>query len=178
MKISTLELLKKLQKRYGVRGKPSGSFGKIMQKLLALAFSELGYRNIVERGTQGVDIDITSGQTKFAVEAKVTEGTSIVISSDNIQALKERGYDGYEPLIVVLQLAPLENWECARLAADEIPTGEILIESLRRWRIKDLETKLSAVFDGVVEKHFSGVEQDGEQYLKKQLRQAGITSKE
>jgi Holliday junction resolvase len=179
MKVETFVLLQKLQKKFGIKGTPSGSFGKIVQKLLALSFHEMGFTNIVERGVQGVDIDITSeSNQKFALEVKTTEKLSISLTPDNVQALRDRAHDGYQPIIAVLRLAPLENWILAKIPIDEIPTGEILIESLRRYRMEDLENQLCPKFDIVVRKHFNGVWKRGEQYLKEQLRKVGIMAQE
>ena len=175
MKVETLELLQKLRKKFGIKGTPSGSFGKILQKLLALSFHEMGFTNIVERGVQGVDIDITSeSNQKFAIEVKTTEKLSISLTTDNVQALRDRIHDGYQPVIAVLRLAPLENWILAKIPMDEIPTGEVLIESLRRYWMKDLGSQLCPKFDIVVRKHFKGVWNRGEQYLKEYLRKVGI----
>lgn len=175
MKIETLELLQKLQKKFGIKGTPSGSFGKIVQKLLALTFHEMGYVNIVERGVQGVDIDMTSeSNQKFAIEVKTTEKLSIPLTLDNVQALRDRTHDGYQPVIAVLRLAPLENWILAKIPMDKIPRGDILIESLRRYRMKELESRLCPKFDIVVRKHFMGVWNRGEQYLKEHLGKVGI----
>lgn len=179
MKVETLGLLQRLQKKFGVRGTPSGPFGKIVQKLLALSFYEIGGANIIERGVQGVDIDITlESNQKYALEVKTTEQLSFSLSSDNVQALLERTHDGYQPIIAVLRLAPLENWVFAKMSINEIPTGEILIERLRQYRMKDLENKLCPKFDIVTQKHFKGVLAGGEQYLKEQLRKVGIVTKE
>lgn len=179
MKMETLKHLQDLQKKFGVRGSPSGPFGKIVQKLLALSFHEAGFTNIVERGVQGVDIDITgSPEQKFTFEVKTTEKLSISLSSDNIDALRDRSKDGYSTIIAVLRLSPLEDWILAKFPINEIPTGGVLIESLRRYRMKDLESQLSPIFDKVVQKHFDGTLKRGEQYLKEQLKQAGITAKE
>ena len=179
MKVETLELLQKLQKKFGIKGTPSGPFGKIVQKLLALSFHEMGFTNIVERGVQGVDIDITSeSNQKFALEVKTTEKLSIPLTPDNVQALRDRTHDGYQPVIAVLRLAPLENWILAEIPMDEVPTGETLIESLRLHRMKDLESQLCPKFDIVVRKHFKGVLNRGEQYLKEQLRKVGIMAQD
>lgn len=179
MKIETLKLLQELQKKFGVRGSPSGSFGKIVQKLLALSFHEIGFSNVVERGVQGADIDITgTSNQKFTFEVKTTEKLSISLSSDNVDALRDRIKDGYLPVIAVLRLSPLEDWIFAKIQIDEVPIGAVLIESLRRYRMKDLESQLSTIFDKVVQKHFDGIMKKGEQYLKEQLKQAGITAKE
>ncbi|HUU87960.1 MAG TPA: hypothetical protein VMX17_09415 [Candidatus Glassbacteria bacterium] len=179
MKVETLELLQKLQKKFGINGTPSGPFGKIVQKVLALSFHEMGFTNIVERGVQGVDIDVTSeSNQKFALEVKTTEKLSIPLSSDNVQALRDRTHDGYEPVIAVLRLAPLENWIIAKMQMDEIPTGEMLIESLRFYRMKHLESQLCPKFDIVLRKHFKDVLNRGEQYLKEQLRKVGIMARD
>jgi len=179
MKVETLELLQKLQKKFGVKGTPSGPFGKILQKLLALSFHEMGFTNIIERGVQGVDIDITSeSNQKFALEVKTTEKLSIPLTPDNVQALRDRTHDGYQPVVAVLRLAPLENWILAKIPMDEIPTGDMLIESLRLHRMKDLESQLCPKFDIVVRKQFKGVLNRGEQYLKEQLRKVGIMAQD
>lgn len=179
MKVETLELLQKLQKKFGIKGTPSGPFGKIVQKLLALSFHEMGFTNIVERGVQGVDIDITSeSNQKFTIEVKTTEKLSIPLTPDNVQALRDRIHDGYQPVIAVLRLAPLENWILAKISTDEIPIGKILIESLRPYRMNDLESQLCPKFDIVVRKHFKGVWNRGEQYLKEYLRKVGIMAQD
>jgi Holliday junction resolvase len=175
MKVETLELLQKFQKKFGVKGTPSGPFGKIVQKLLALSFHEMGFSNIVERGVQGVDIDITSkSNRKFAFEVKTTEKLSIYLTADNVEALRDRIHDGYQPIIAVLRLAPLENWILAEIPMGGIPTGKMLIESLRQYRMKDLENQLRPKFDIVVRKHFKGVWNRGEEYLKEHLKKVGI----
>jgi Holliday junction resolvase len=112
------------------------------------------------------------------LEVKTTKQLSFSLSPDNVQALLERTHDGYQPIIAVLRLAPLENWVFAKMSINEIPTGEILIERLRQYRMKDLENKLCPKFDIVTQKHFKGVLAGGEQYLKEQLRKVGIVTKE
>ena len=178
MKMETLNLLKKLQKKFGVKGRPSGPFGKIVQKLLALSFHEIGFTYIVERAVQGVDIDVTGAlNQKFALEVKTTEKLSLFFSSDNVDALRDRTKDGYLPIIAVLRLSPLEDWILAKISLEEIPVGEVLIEKLRRYRMKDLESQISSVFDIVVGRHFNGTLKKGEQYLNEKLKQVGILSK-
>lgn len=179
MKVETFELLQKLKKEYGIKGTPSGPFGKIIQKLLALSFHEMGAINIIERGVQGVDIDITLGSNqKFTFEVKTTEKLSFPLTSDNVHALRDRIHDGYQPVMAVLRLSPLENWILAKIPINEISPGEILIDSLRRHRMNNLENQLYPMFDIVVRKHFKGVKDKGEQYLKEQLRKVGIVGHE
>lgn len=70
MKMETLNFLNKLQKKFGVKGRPSGPFGKIVQKLLALSFHEIGFTDIVERAVQGVDIDVTGPSNQNCIRGK------------------------------------------------------------------------------------------------------------
>ncbi len=170
MRVQTLRYLQKLRKKYG-----SGPFGKIAQKLLALSFREMGYTHIIERSVEGVDIDI-AGQAskKFALEVKTTDGLSIVLSSSNVQGLRERARDGYLPVIAALRLAVFENWILAGVPLDELPTGQVLVVRLRAYRMNDMEHMLGAAFEQVVEKHFQGTLKGGQRYLTEQLQRTGI----
>ena len=94
-----------------------------------------------------------------------------------MDAIRDRTKDGYSPVIAVLRLSPLEDWILAKISLEEIPVGEVLIEKLRRYRMKDLENKISSVFDLVVKKHFNETLKRGEKYLKEKLKQVGIIVK-
>lgn len=174
MKWDTFNRLKKIRNKFG-----SQQFGKITQKLLALSFHEMGYTHIVERGVQGVDIDIKGEEGKrYAIEVKTTNKLSINLSSDNIQALLDRSKDSYSPVIAILRLRIFENWVLARTPISEISTSNILIDHLRAYRMISLESKLEPVFDYVVEKHFEETLKKGESYLKEQLNKIGIETRD
>ena len=179
MRAETFKKINELKKEYGVKGKATGPFGKIIQKILALCFYEIGYTNIVERGVQGADIDVTKKDNgKYTIEVKTTESTSIHLTKDNKEAIKDRVKDGYEPVIAILQLSLLDNWRFMRIPINEIPIGKILIDRLRTYKFRLLEDQINLVFDRVMKKHFSEILKGGEKYLKNQLRQSGILLKE
>jgi Holliday junction resolvase len=179
MRYQTLEMLNELKRKFGVKNKATGPFGKIVQKILALCFYEVGFSNIVERGVQGADIDFTkNGNEKYTVEVKTTEKSSIFLSADNIEAIRERVNDGYMPVIAVLQLCLLSNWVFMKMPVDSIPVGTTLTDSLRVYKFKILEELIGDVFDDVVSKHFNTTLIGGEKYLKKVLRQSGISSED
>jgi hypothetical protein len=179
MRYQTLEMLNELKGKFGVKNKATGPFGKIVQKILALCFYEVGYSNIVERGVQGADIDFTKNSNeKYTVEVKTTEKSSICLSVDNVEAIRERVNDGYIPIIAVLQLSLLSNWAFMKIPVDSIPFGTILNDSLRVYKFKILEEQIGNIFDDVISKHFNNILIGGEQYLKKQLRQSGISSED
>jgi len=170
MNMQTHRLLEQLRDKYG-----PGGFGKIAQKLLALSFGEIGFTHIVERGVEGVDIDIPGrGDDKFAVEVKTTDTTSFALRVSNVQALRMRAHDGYKPLIAALRLAPLEKWILARIPLSELSPGVVQVYRLRAYRMAGTERVLAPAFDRIVAEHFRGTLISGQQYLSEQLEQTGI----
>ena len=169
MKYETLTCLRQLRDKFG-----PGPFGEIAQKLLALSFREIGFPHIVERSVEGVDIDIAGKAGKFALEVKTTEGSSISMDSSNIQALDDRARDGYLPVIAALRLAVFEKWILAQVPLNELSPGQMSIYRLRAYRMSDMENLLAPAFEQVVEKHFRGTLNKGQQYLSEQLQETGI----
>lgn len=173
MNLQTLILLRRLHEEFG-----AGPFGKIAQKLLALSLVDLEFTHVVERGVQGVDIDASGNMGKFALEVKTTEGSSVSLSSENIDALRGRVRDGYTPLIAALRLAPLERWICARVPLNELYPGEVSIYRLRAYRTHEIERPLAGAFQQVVREHFRGTLRGGQGYLNRQLKKMGIDVEE
>lgn len=170
MNMQTLGLLRKLRDKFG-----PGPFGKIAQKLLALSFGEIGFTHIVERSIEGVDIDIAGkGDEKFSLEVKTTDGLSINLSANNIEALRKRTRDEYLPVIAALRLVSLEKWILAQIPLGELSSGPMPVYRLRAYRMIELENLLSPAFERVVGKHFQGTLRGGQQYLTEQLRRIGI----
>jgi len=161
MESTTFERLQRIRKRFG-----PGVFGKIAQKLLAIAFFEAGFAHIVERGVQGVDIDAAKPDgPKYAIEVKTTEGDAIVISQENIDAIRSRASDDYVPLVAALRLQMFEDWILANVPLSELRPGALPIARLRAYRMMELETSIRTTFEAVVSQHLEGVLARGEQYL-------------
>ena len=153
MKVRTFEQLHNIREKFG-----PGIFGKIAQKLLALAFYDAGYTHVVESSVQGVDIDAgnTRGK-KYTVEVKTTAGDSISISQDNIDALKASVNNGYAPVIAALRVQMFEQWVFAGIPLDQIRPESIPLSRLRAYRIGDLEASVNPAFETVVNRHFNDV---------------------
>lgn len=167
MKIDTFECLEKIRNKFG-----PGIFGKIVQKLLALTFCDAGFLYMVERGVQGVDIDVTSPDgMRYAVEVKTTDADRITISQDNIEALKDRTHDGYIPLIAALRMQPFEDWILASIPIARLQRGTHLLSRLRAYRVKDIESLICPAFEAATKKHSLGVLNRGEDYLREILAQ-------
>jgi hypothetical protein len=161
MKASTFQLLVRLRDKYG-----PGLFGKIAQKLLAVAFYEASFSHVVERGVQGVDLDAANGDgQKYTLEVKTTDGQTVSLSKENLDALRVRAVDGYVPVIAALRLHMFEDWLFAGIPLSELQPGLIPFSRLRAYRLRQLEQRVCPVFEAVVEQHFTAVLAHGERYL-------------
>ncbi|PIU56167.1 MAG: hypothetical protein COS87_02985 [Chloroflexi bacterium CG07_land_8_20_14_0_80_45_17] len=167
MKVGTFQHLQQIRAKFG-----PGIFGKIAQKLLALALYESGFFDIVEREVQGADIDATDIMgNKYTLEVKTTDGESIPISRENIEALKDRTKDGYLPVIAALRIQMFEDWVFANIPLGNLRPSSLPLSRLRAYRIKDIETSVCPAFEVVVNQHFIGVLAGGEHYLSQVLAQ-------
>jgi len=169
MKIRTYELLEDLHGKFGAQ-----EFGKICQKLLAIAFQKAGYKHIVERGVQGVDIDAAkNNEEKYAIEVKTTTKDTVKFGIKDKESLQERAKDGYKPILAILHLAILSEWYFVK--ADKIkPKTNLSIVLLRPYRLRDLEESISPFFNEAVEEHFEGTKMMGQEYLNSVLKRKGI----
>jgi hypothetical protein len=109
---------------------------------------------------------------------KTTEGSSVSLSAENVEGLRERVKDEYLPVIAALRLAALERWICAQVPLNELSPGQISIYRLRAYRMHDLENLLTPAFEQVVKEHFQGTMKGGQQYLNEQLKKTGIEVKD
>jgi hypothetical protein len=168
MHTTTYHLLRQLHARHGPR-----AFGKICQKFVALAFRHGGCDHVVERGVQGVDVDAAwSPDQKYATEVKTTENSSVAFMQKDAEGLASRMKDGYQPLLGVLRLSPLSSWFL--VDATNLKAKNWRLEALRPYRCLNLETQLRPLFDGVVEKYFTGTLSGSQTFLDRIMRQHGI----
>jgi len=150
MKVATYEKVRELHAKHEAR-----QFGKIAQKLLAIAFSMAGYRQIVEREVQGVDFDAASDTEgdKYAVEVKTTEREAFVFAEKDAEGLGQREKDGYRPVLAGLRLGLLADWIFAE--ADELEVGSLRPDQLRPYQLRHLQDRVRPKFDQALEEHFS-----------------------
>lgn len=167
MLTATFDRLHALRARHGPR-----EFGKICQKLLALAFRAGGCGHVVERGVQGVDIDAAWAEEKYAAEVKTTSERRVLLGAKDVLGLANRRADGYRPLLAVLRLSTLSDWlfaDATRLAA-----GYYDIELLRPRRQLALEQRLRPHFECMLERHFVGALRGAQTYLDGVLQERGV----
>jgi hypothetical protein len=160
-------LLTDLHRRHGPQ-----EFGKLCQKLLAIAYRLAGFAHVVERGVQGVDVDAADGREKFATEVKTTQTSAVPFLRKDVDGLSCRGADGYQPVLGVLRLSPLSDWYL--VDARRLRAGSLHIPSLRPSRLRDLEDRVLPAFDKAVEVHIEGAVEVSQAFLDGVLRQLGV----
>jgi hypothetical protein len=162
MTVETFERLLQLRDRYRME------FGKLCQKLLALAFHEAGYEIMVERGVQGVDIDVAGDGERYAIEVKTTDGEAVAFERKDADGLAARGQDGYRPVLAILQIKLFADW--LLVSADRLAPKQWPVEGLRARRLHALEQRVGPRFDEAVAAHAAGALDGGQAYLDAILR--------
>jgi len=162
------EQLKKLHDRY----RPQ-EFGKLCQKFLAIGFQLAGYDHIVERGVQGVDVDAAGEKgEKYTIEVKTTVKKSVNFEQKDVDGLQKKKVDGYLGVLAVLRLDRFANWVFAKV--ETIKPGSLVIDSLRPYRLSELEREICPFIDEAINQHFEGTMRESQKYLDTVLRQKGV----
>lgn len=127
--------------------------GKVIQKLLALAMTRLGYGFLEEREVQGVDIDVINRDTgeKHSFEVKTTVKREVQIGAKDLNGLKAREEDDYDTFIAVLcqPLCISEGWIICPASAMKV--GSHRAAALVRCRDDALSQRVNSAFPEVVE---------------------------
>jgi Holliday junction resolvase len=168
MKTQMYEQLGKLLEKYGPQ-----ELGKLCQKFVAIGFRMAGYGHVVERGVQGVDVDAAEeGGPKYAIEVKTTTKGSVTVERKDIEGLEMRKRDGYEAVLAVLRVTRFSDWIFVR--ADKVKLGSVFVDSLRPYRLCELEERIRPFIESASNEHFDGTMCEGQKYLDEILRQKGI----
>jgi hypothetical protein len=169
MKIETRDRLRKLAER---RDK---EYGKLVQKLLAIAFLEAGATRVVERSVQGIDLEVTIEARRLALEVKTTESGSIKLGKKDVDGLLARRDEGFEVFVAVLGRELLDEWIIAGFVEGEIPDSKkIETVLLRPYRDSRVETAIADRFEEALAQHLSkAVEEGGQGHLDEVLEGYG-----
>jgi len=143
MKPNVFETLRQIRDKHG-----AGEFGKIAQKLLAIALCRLCF-TVEERAIQGVDIDAIKEDLRYSFEVKTTDKDEINIGEKDILGLQQRTQDGYKIGFAVLRVSLLSNWVVA--SGDNILPGTVRIGRFKTQRILPLEEEVNEAFSVVVD---------------------------
>jgi hypothetical protein len=137
-----------------LRAEVGREYGKLVQKLLAIAFLETDAQRLVERSTQGIDLEMEIAGERSVFEVKTSESDSIRLSPKDLEGLDRLVEGGAKVYLAVLTNGPLEDWILARYMPGEFPTGKDLTSfPFRAHRDSDLEGRILTAFDRVVDAH-------------------------
>jgi hypothetical protein len=146
-------------------------YGKLVQKLLALAFLEVG-ATVTDRAVQGVDLEVVLGDgRRVALEVKTTVGGEVTLAGKDLAGLRSREREGYEPFVAALGPGLLDEWIFARARLADWQGGvRLSLLALRPHRDRALEETVSAAFAEAVARHAPRAMTGGQAALNEAIR--------
>lgn len=130
----------------------NGEYGKLVQKLLAIAFCEAGVLHLVERSVQGIDLEVRlpDGE-EIALEVKTTQGNTVRFKEKDLEGLDNQIKSNKTPYIAVLGSALIDEWIIMRYPRGEIqPESNYLLEQLALYRDTKIEELIKDTFNEAV----------------------------
>jgi Holliday junction resolvase len=148
-------------------------YGKITQKLLAIAFLEAGAKRLTERSTQGIDLEIELADgRRLALEVKTSQSDKVSFGRKDVTGLTERQREGKTPYLALLGPRALDDWIFARFVEGEIlPNKDYALTALRAYRDAELEDSVREAFAAAVVQHATAAIEGGQSGLDAVLRQ-------
>lgn len=129
-------------------------YGKLVQKLLALALLEAGAKSLIERSIQGIDLEFELAGRAYGLEVKTSTGHAVRLSAKDISGLNRLAEQAMEVRVAVLLHGPLEDWIMATYHPTEFQSGRDYSSfQLRPYRDRGLEDRIGQPFAAVVETH-------------------------
>jgi len=137
-----------------IRNRTGREYGKLLQKLLAIALLESGVDRLVDRCTQGIDLEVQLAGKRYAFEVKTTEEDRITLGKKDLEGLDRQLTDGAEAYVVVLGGGLLDEWMFVRYYPGELsPARKLSTFQLRAFRDRELEERLRGPFEEAVARH-------------------------
>lgn len=153
----------KLRALSAERGK---EYGKLVQKLLAIALLESGADALIDRSTQGIDLEVTVAGRQLALEVKTCEGGTLSLGKKDLDGLDRQHAEGLETYIPVLGDRSTDDWIFVRYTPGELPSAKQLsLFKLRAYRDHDLESRIAKEFERAVLKHAAVAAREGQSGL-------------
>ena len=159
----------KLNQLAATQGK---EYGKLVQKLLAIAFCEAGATRVAERSIQGIDLEVVLSDAKVALEVKTVQSDKVRFGKKDIDGLDARRAEGFVPYFAILGPGLLDEWVFAHCLPAEIQAQrDYSINQLRAYRDTTLEAAVSVTFPAAVSKHSAAAAQGGQKALNQVLQE-------
>ncbi|HUR29587.1 MAG TPA: hypothetical protein VM509_15465, partial [Planctomycetota bacterium] len=147
-------------------------YGKLVQKLLAIAFLEAGAESLTDRSTQGIDLELVVAGKLLAIEVKTSESGAVALGKKDLEGLAAREEGGARAYVAVLGNRFLDEWTFARFFKNELqPAQSYSITQLRPYRDRELERTVAKTFPEAVLKHADVAASRGQTALDQVLAQ-------
>lgn len=131
-------------------------YGKLVQKLLSIALLEAGASSLVERSTQGIDVEVELDGVVRAIEVKTSQDGALKLGKKDLDGLAAREAEGARACVAALGPRLVDDWVVARFHRGEWQPGQSLsITQLRPFRERELERVLVPAFADAVLAHAS-----------------------
>lgn len=158
-----LEVHQRLSDLSAATGK---EYGKLVQKLLAIALLEAGAEGLTDRSTQGIDLEATIKGKRRAIEVKTTESGAVTLGKKDLEGLAAKEADGARAYVAVLGNRFLDEWTFARFHKGELqPSQSYSVTQLRPYRDHELERSVARHFDEAVLAHADAAARGGQPAL-------------
>jgi len=141
-------------------------YGKLVQKLLGVAFLDAGVEALTDRSTQGIDLELELDGVAHALEVKTTEGGKIRLGVKDVDGLRAREQGGAHGYVAVLGSRLTDEWLFARFHPGELaPSLSYTVTQLRPYRDRHLERVVLDTFPNAVLEHASAAAARGQRGL-------------
>jgi hypothetical protein len=143
---SRYQFLQQLDASYDSRQR-----GKILQRLLQLAFHSAGYRLVEERISEGIDFDVIHRQVrsrKYSLEARTTDNFVVPVKTEDLRQMAGRQADGYRTGVAALHIAPGARWVFIGREWLKTPSVRVSVGNAPGWDA--LAREINPHFDAVV----------------------------
>lgn len=140
------EFLAQLDREYEARLR-----GKILQRLLQLAFHRAGYRLVDERISEGIDFDVihrADTSRRFSFEARTTESFVVPVKLEDLRQMEGREAEGYRTGIAALRIAPGARW--VFIARPWLRSGNLRVSVGNTAGWEELAAEVNARFEEVL----------------------------
>lgn len=160
MDVATFDSLKNIQEYLKTKSRKDNGFGKTCHILLAITFCRLGFQ-VENYSSQGVDIDIWNHSEfpKFSIEVKTTSKNTVQLGEKDVEGLKKKATEGYEPAFAIMRIDLLSNWIFAKgkgIRSGNIPLGRL---QTTHQAIPDLQEQVNGKFPQVVADYISKIQE-------------------
>lgn len=148
--------------------------GKILQRLLQLAFDRAGYRLVDERISEGIDFDVihrTEPDRRLSFEARTTESFIVPVKVEDLRQMAAREAEGYQTGVAALRIAPGARWVFIAHAWLRTPGVRVSVGNTKGW--EELASTVNTNFDSVVAEHGALALAEGLNGLQPLIAEAG-----